>query len=108
MMIDEEDVRISELQKQDFNFKLARIELNTLDKYYSMRGSSFKFREDFTVGRNLQPARTTFRIGGQLFNIFDVDAVKDRMVFNQFLQDFKDNVKTYDLNTLVTTLDSLL
>ena len=69
------------------------ITLDTLPKYYAAREAvNVQYQEDFTVGRNLQPARTSFKSidnTDEIFDIYDTTAVKNRIAFSQWFNDYE-------------------
>ncbi len=105
--LSELETEIMSIPSEGLQLPLARIELDSLEKYDRMRSSNFLFRQDYTVGRNLQPARTTFTVNGRKFNIFDVKQVRDRMEFNKFLQDYKKSPSKYSIQSVIDNIKDI-
>jgi hypothetical protein len=51
--LNELETEIMSIPSEGLQLSLARIELDSLEKYDRMRSSNFLFRQDYTVGRNL-------------------------------------------------------
>jgi len=86
-----------ELGKSYINLNTGeRFTIDNLDLYYSLRDSfvpeGIVYKEDFTQGRNLQPARTTFKLADsrdRIYDIYDTDAVRNKLRFSKWYSDYK-------------------
>ena len=85
-----------ELGKSYINLNTGeRFTINTLDQYYELRSFAapdpIQYKEDFTQGRNLQPARTTYQLEDMegTYDIYDVDAVTNKLRFSKWYSGYK-------------------